>query len=171
MRVLSDGEIDIKLCQIFMKIYVYKIVYKNIVGLNGSYSTIYNQSENGDITARSIIRNLCLILLLFEFNFFLFIEDKIDNIIYTSISRDQKSHQWQCSILVTWYRLSFGDMMRTYLLYYQLSIKNKQNYSIQKQTKVSQTPLGYRCFRLVVFADHGPFKPTIFIQNLIYIDF
>ena len=50
MRVLSDGEIDIKLCQIFMKIYVYKMLYKNIVGLNGSYSTIYNESENGDIT-------------------------------------------------------------------------------------------------------------------------
>ena len=62
-------------------------------------------------------------------------------------------------------------MIRTYLLYYQLSIKNKKNYSIQKQTKVSKTPLGYRCFRLVVFAVHGPFEPTIFTQSFISIDF
>ena len=30
--------------------------------------------------------------------------DIIDNIVTTSVSRDQNSYQWQCSIIVTWYR-------------------------------------------------------------------
>ena len=35
---------------------------------------------------------------------FLFLIDLIHNIIYTSVLLDQKFHQWQCSIVVTWYR-------------------------------------------------------------------
>jgi len=30
--------------------------------------------------------------------------DIIDNMFYTSVLRHKNSHQWQCSILVTWYR-------------------------------------------------------------------
>ena len=55
------------------------------------------------ISQRSL-SNLGLLLLSFEFNNFSFIKDILDNIIYTSVSCDQSSHQWQFSILVTWYR-------------------------------------------------------------------
>ena len=49
------------------------------------------------------LNNLGLLLPLFEFNEFSFLIDIIDNIINTSVSRDQNSHQWQCIIIVTWY--------------------------------------------------------------------
>ena len=43
-------ELNRKLCQIYTKIYIYKILYE-IVSLNGSYhiQQIHNQSENDDI--------------------------------------------------------------------------------------------------------------------------
>ena len=55
--------------------------------------------------SQSSLKNLGLLLLLFEFNYFLLSIDIINNIIITSVSRDQNSYQWQCSIIVTCLRL------------------------------------------------------------------
>ena len=73
----------------------------------------YTTNLKTAISQRSLISNLCLILLLFEFNYFLLIEDKIDNIIDTSISR------------------SFGPMLFGHIYYYIINyllkhIKNKK---------------------------------------------
>ena len=54
---------------------------------------------------RRRLTNLGLLLLLFEFINFSFLIKIIDNIINTSISHAQNSHQWQCSIFVTCFRL------------------------------------------------------------------
>ena len=51
------------------------------------------------------LRNLSLLLLLYEFNNFSSIIDIIDNIISASGTRHQNSSQWQCSITVTRRRL------------------------------------------------------------------
>ena len=92
-------ENDTKLCQIYKKISIYKIVYKNI----RFKQIIFSKYLKTTISQRSL-SNLGLLLLLFEFYNFSIIKDIIENIIYTSVLRDQSSHQWQCCILVTWYR-------------------------------------------------------------------
>ena len=48
------------------------------------------------ISKRSL-KNIGL-LLLFEYNNFSYKKDLMDNIIYTSLSRDQNSHQWQSAV-------------------------------------------------------------------------
>ena len=58
---------------------------------------IHNQSENDNIPEEP--KQLRLLLLLFEFNTFSFLKDIIYSIIYMSISCDQNSHQWQCSMV------------------------------------------------------------------------
>ena len=52
------------------------------------------------ISQRSL-RSLGFLLILFECNNFSFLTDMIDNNSYRSVSCDQNSHQWQCSVLVT----------------------------------------------------------------------
>ena len=64
----------------------------------------YANNMKTTIFQRSLT-NLGLLRLLFEFNNFSFLINIIDNIINTSISRDQNSHQWQCIIFVTCLRL------------------------------------------------------------------
>ena len=95
-------EIDIKLCQIYTKTYIYEIWYKNLSFKQIIFSK-YATKLKTMINQRSL-SSLGLLLLLFEFNNFSFFIDIMDNIIYTPVSRDQNSHQWQCSILITWYR-------------------------------------------------------------------
>ena len=63
-------EIDVELCQIKKKLYIYKNFCIKIVGLNRSYSANTQKSEN-----------LGLLLLSFEFNNFSFLIDIIDSII------------------------------------------------------------------------------------------
>ena len=65
------------------------------------------------------LSNLGLLLLLLEFNNFLFLIDIIDNIIITSVSRDQNSHQWQFSLVVT---CLFWDIVVLRLVAYLLNI-------------------------------------------------
>jgi len=85
-----------------MKIYICKILYKNCRFKQIIFNK-YATNLKTTICQRSL-KNLGLLLLLFEFNKFSFLKDIIDNIITTSVSRDQNSHQWQCSIIVTWNR-------------------------------------------------------------------
>jgi len=47
--MLLSREIDIKLCQIYTKIYININICVKIVGLNRSYSSIRNKSETDDI--------------------------------------------------------------------------------------------------------------------------
>jgi len=49
------------------------------------------------ISKRSL-KNIGLLLLLFEYNNFSYTKDLMDNIIYTSLSRDQNSQQWQSAV-------------------------------------------------------------------------
>ena len=100
--IFLSREIDIKLCQIYKKISIYKIVYKNI----RFKQIIFSKYLKTTISQRSL-SNLGLLLLLFEFNNFSFLIDIIDNIIYTSGSCHQNSNQWQCSIIVTCLRLYY----------------------------------------------------------------
>ena len=98
-------EVDIKLCQNCMKIYMYKILYKDSRFkqiIFSKYTTILKTT----ITQRSL-RNSGLLLILFEFNSFSFLIDIIDNIINTSVSCDQNSFQWQWSIFITWLPLYY----------------------------------------------------------------
>ena len=64
----------------------------------------YTTNLKTTISQRSL-RNLGLLLLLFEFYNFSFLIDIIDNIINMSISCNQNSHQWKCSIIITWLHL------------------------------------------------------------------
>ena len=66
----------------------------------------YTTNMKTTITQRSL-RNLGLLLILFEFNSFSFLIDIIDNIINTSVSCDQNYFQWQCSIFITWLPLYY----------------------------------------------------------------
>ena len=100
--MFMSREINIKLCQIYTKIYIYKILYKNS-RFQRIIISKYTTNLKTTLSQRSL-RDLGLHLLLFENNIFSFIKDIIDNIICTSVSRDQNFHQWQLSILVTWYR-------------------------------------------------------------------
>ena len=75
------------------------MLYKNSRFKRNIFSK-YTTNLKTTISQRSL-RNLGLLLFLFEFNNFSFIKHIIDKTIYTSISRDKNSHQWQCSILVT----------------------------------------------------------------------
>ena len=79
-------------CQIYMNIFIYKILYKNCRCKNAP-------NLKTTISQRSLA-NLGLLLLLVEFNNFSF----LIYIIITSVSHVQNSHQWQCSIIVMWYR-------------------------------------------------------------------
>ena len=68
---------------------------------------IFNKCATNLITTISqrSLRNSSLPLLLYDFNHFSFLIDKIDNIIYASGTCHQNSNQWQCSIIVTCLRL------------------------------------------------------------------
>jgi len=84
--IFLSREIDIKLCKIYTKIYIYKMLYK----ISRFKRIIFRKSTTNlktTISKRSL-RNLGLLLLSFEFNNFSFIKDIINNIIYTSVSRD-----------------------------------------------------------------------------------
>ena len=96
-------EIDIKLCQNYCKTYMYKTWY-NRLGLKQIIFSKYATNLKTTISQRSL-KNSGLLLILFEFNHFSFLIDIIDNIIDVSVSSDQNSHQWQCSIIVTCCRL------------------------------------------------------------------
>ena len=73
------------------------MLYKK-VGFNGSYSASHTTNLKTTISQRSL-KYSGLLLLLFEFNNFSFLKDRTDNKIDTSVSREQNSHQWQCSII------------------------------------------------------------------------
>ena len=88
-----------KMGQIYTKIGVYQNFYKNSRFKQIIFSK-YATNLKTTISQRSL-SNLGLLLLLFEFNNFSFLIDIIDNIIITSVSRDQSS----------------GHVIRTYLLY------------------------------------------------------
>ena len=87
-----SSEIDIKLCQIYTKIYIFDICIK--ISLNRSYS-----ANTQPIWKRRYHKEL-----VFEFNNFSFLINIIGNIIISSMSRDKNSHQWQGCMIVTWYR-------------------------------------------------------------------
>ena len=130
-------EIDIKLCQIYIKIYIYKILYKNsrfkwIIFIK------YTTNLKTMISQRSL-RNLNLLLLLFEFNNFSFLIDIIDNIINTSVSCAHCTELPQMalsrvSFCIIWpvYCTAIGGssshMIRKYLFYYQLYLLKMKNY-------------------------------------------
>ena len=80
-----------------------KLIYKFCV-IFGKFSTNLKTT----ISQRSL-KNLGLLLLLFEFNSFSFLIDISDNIITTSGSRDQNSHQCHCSIIVIQTQLCDND--------------------------------------------------------------
>ena len=93
-------EIDIKLCQIFMKIHIFTILFRN-----GRFKQIifskYATNRKTSISHR-ILENLR-----FPPNIiFQFLINIIDKIISYSPYRPnyQNFSQWQCSILVSWYR-------------------------------------------------------------------
>ena len=99
--MLLSREIDIKLCQIYTKIYIYKVLYKSSMFKWIIFSK-YTTNLKTAISQRSLrIRNLAFLLFLV-----IFIKDINDNIIYMFLSRDTNSHQWQSSLLVTLYRRS-----------------------------------------------------------------
>ena len=85
---------------------LYKNLYIPILYKTNKFRRIifskYTTNLKTTIAQRSP-RNLGALLLSFEFNYFSFLKDIIDKIIYTSVSSDQYSHQWQCSLLVTLY--------------------------------------------------------------------
>ena len=70
-------EIEIKLCEIYTKIYIYTILYKNSRFKRIIFSKYITNLET-TISPRSL-RNLGLFLFLFEFNNFSFFLDIIDN--------------------------------------------------------------------------------------------
>ena len=107
---------------------------------------------------------------------------------YTSVSRVQKFLQWQCSILVTWYRWRHVTIiLHCHLLEFWSPwsgrINNIINYIFEKwkiikfklqqeQTWVSQAPLGYRRSQIgCVIVEYDLFNTTNLIQNLTYIRF
>ena len=96
-------EINIKLFQNYTKTYICKILYKSC----SIKQIIFNKYATNLKTtiSQSSLRNLGLLLLLFEFNHFSFVIDIIDHIISTYGSCHQNSNQWQCSIIVTCLRL------------------------------------------------------------------
>ena len=96
-------EIDMKLCRNYTNTFICKILYK----FRNTKQIILNKYATNlktKISQRSL-RNLGVLLLLFEFNKSLILIDIIDNIIYTSGLCHQHSNQWQCSIIVTCLRL------------------------------------------------------------------
>ena len=125
-------DIDIKLCQI----YVHILLYKNRRVKQIIFSK-YSIKVKTTISQRRM-KNLGLLLLLFEFNNFSSIIDIIDNIVYTSVSRDQNSRQWQCSILITWYRRRRVIM----ILHCQILVRNPLTFLIilisRKETKFEE---------------------------------
>ena len=84
-------------------IYLYKILYSN-----SRFKWIIFRKYTTNLKTTISQKSL---LLLFEFSNSSFIKDIIDHIIYTSVSLDQNSHQWLCSILVIWYRWSHMIMI------------------------------------------------------------
>ena len=97
-----------KLCQIYTKIGIYQILYK-IRRFKQIIFSKYATHLKTTISQRSL-SNLGLLLLSFKFNNFSFLIEIIDNVIITSVTRDQSS----------------GDVIRTYLLYCRRN--NLRNY-------------------------------------------
>ena len=102
MRVLSFVPVSrnwyMKLCQIHTKIYIYITFCKKNSRFKRIIFSKYTINLKTTISQRSL-RNLNLLLLLFEFNKFLFLIDLIDNIINTkgsavSLSRDSVCIMW-----------------------------------------------------------------------------
>ena len=96
-------ELDINLCQIETKIYIYKILYKNRRFKQVKFSK-YTTNLEKNISQRSL-KNLGFLLSSFEFDNFSSLTEIIGNIIESSVSREQNSDQWQCSVVVTCLRL------------------------------------------------------------------
>ena len=112
----------------------------------------------------------------------------INNIIYTSVSRDQNFHLWQCSILVTCYRWSHVIMILychwlefwshdTYI-FIILSVISIKNVKLLKSNNNRSNPKFLRLlwdivvFRLVVYLLNMIRLNLLFcIQNFIYTDF
>ena len=86
-----------------MKIYIYKILYKNRRLKQIIFSKYWTNLKT-TISQRNL-KNLGLLFLLFEFDNFSFLIDIIDNIINTFVSCDHNCQQWQCSITITCLRL------------------------------------------------------------------
>ena len=116
-------KIDINFCQIYKKIYIHKILHKNC----RFKQIIFSQYTTNPKTTipHSSLRKLGLLLLAIEFSNFSLIKDKINNIIYTSVSRwsglppmaaqytghvlqtesrDNDTALSLVGVLVTWYR-------------------------------------------------------------------
>ena len=124
-------------------------------------------------------------LLLFGFNNFSSLIDMINNIIYTSVSRDQNFHLWQCSILVTCYRWSHVIMILychwlefwshdTYI-FIILSVISIKNVKILKSNNNRSNPKFLRLlwdivvFRLVVYLLNMIRLNLLFLYKIIYI--
>ena len=109
-------------------------------------------------------------------------KDIIDNIIYTSVSRDQTSHQWQCNytghMIQTETRGndtaiggSTGLMIWTYLLYYQFIINEKLSNSNNNRSNPKFLRLLWDIFVLsliVYLVNMICLNLRFFLQNLIY---
>ena len=91
-------EMDINLYQNYTKTYKCNILYK-IRSIKQIIFSKYATNLKTTISQRSL-RNSSLLLLLLELNFFSFLIDIIENIIYPSGTCHQNSNQWQCSIIV-----------------------------------------------------------------------
>ena len=110
--------------QIYTKIYIYKLFYKNLRFKQIIFSK-YATNLKTTISHRSL-NNLGLLLLLLEFNNFSFLIHIIDNIIITSGSCDQSFHQ-NCTIRYTPFYFSlnspFKSLHKTNLNIFFKSIK------------------------------------------------
>ena len=103
IKVLSDVPVSRNsyktVKKIYTKTYICKILYK-IRSIKQIIFNKYATNLKTMITQRSL-RNSSLLLLLFEFNNFLFLIDIIDNIIYASETCHQNYNQCQCRFIVT----------------------------------------------------------------------
>ena len=102
IRVLSDVLVSENWYRTVPKLYQ-NFSMKSLSG----QQKVRNLSET-KISQRSL-KNSGLLLLLFKSNNFSFLIHIIDNIIDMSVSCDQNSHQWQCSIIVTCLHLYHVD--------------------------------------------------------------
>ena len=105
---LRNCQHNFKECQIYTKIYINKILYKNSRFERIIFSK-YTSNLKTTISKGSL-RNLGLLLLLFEINHFSFIKDLIDNIIFGGSS---------------------DHILRTYLSYYQLYLLIMKNFKLK----------------------------------------
>ena len=88
----------IKLCRNYNKTYICKFLY-NIRYIKQIIFNKYATNLKTIISQRSL-RNLGVLLLIFEFNNFSILIDIINNNIYTFGPCHQNSSQWQCSIVM-----------------------------------------------------------------------